>query len=266
MAKPPSIKAIGQQHKHTRIGIYGDPNSGKTTFAGSKGSRTLIIRSPIEHTDSIIGSGADEWVVSNHDDLLEVQEYARHEGYKEYDWFWLDSVSLTQDVTLQDIWQTVLADKPHRAKAWIDKNEYHINMGRLAEWFRNMIGCDLFHFGFTAHPFWQEFQDTDADQEGVTVERLMPWIQGRNMPQKVCGMMQMVGLLEVKSKKDGGEYRRIRFRGNEYFYGKDAFNCFKDGIFLNPTLPKLEEAVAAARAKKKATRSPKRTVKIRSKS
>src|SRR5215831_14327058 len=253
MAKPPQIRPISES-KHTFFCVYGDPGCGKTTLAGSAGKGTLIVRPPIDHTDAIVGSGADEWVVHSWDDMLEVQEFARHEGGSEYDWIWLDSVSLWQDVGMDDIWQGVIAQKPHRLAAFYDRGEYRINMGRISEWVRYMIGNDTFNFGMTAHPFWATFRENEGEGDDVT--KLMPWIQGKSMPQKLCGMMNLVAYMTVHKRKEGGQlYRKLSFHGTENFYAKDGLGAFPKGYVVNPNLPAIAAASDAARKAKQPVRS-----------
>src|SRR5436190_18375877 len=96
--------------------IHGHPGSGKTTLIGSGGKeyKTLIIRPPVDHTDSILGSGCKEWVVTSRSEMDEsVTDYLNHEGSK-WDWVWLDSLSGYQDISLDDIWQEVLDRRPDR--------------------------------------------------------------------------------------------------------------------------------------------------------
>src|SRR4051812_14235093 len=95
--------------------LYGIPGAGKTRIIGT-GPKTLIVRPPTDHTESIRGGDAHEKVVRDWDDLYEVYEYLRHGGHEEWDWVWLDSISLFQDHGLDDIWEKVVDEKPHRAK------------------------------------------------------------------------------------------------------------------------------------------------------
>ena len=249
MTKPAAIRQISEA-KHTTQLVFGDPGCGKTTYAGSAGKGTLIVRPPFDHTDVLIGTGCEEWVAHRWNDMDDILEWARHEGGS-YERIWLDSISLWQDAGMDDIWQAVVALHPHRLKAYYDRGEYRINMGRLSEWVRYMIGCDLFDFGITAHPFWATFRENEGEGEEIT--KLMPWIQGKAMPQKICGMMHMVGYMTVhpSKKNKGGVYRKITWNGNENFYAKDGFGAFPKGYVMNPTLPEVMKQIEAVRAKKR---------------
>jgi hypothetical protein len=93
----PSIRPVGASAKINML-VHADIGWGKTSLIGTGGKqfKTLIMRPPIDHVDPIIGSGCDEMVVKDWEEIFEGLDYMRHEGYKKYDWFWMDSISLLQ--------------------------------------------------------------------------------------------------------------------------------------------------------------------------
>jgi hypothetical protein len=140
----------------------------------------------------------------------------------------------------------------------IDQGEYGINMTRYARWLRHMVGPDLFNFGFTAHS--EQVESPDKDAEGQAIEKLMPWIQGRQMPNRFCGYMNIVAYYH-KAKIGGKEGRRVlRTESNETYYAKDQFDAF-DGRVVDPTMPKILDLVekSPGRAAVKSGTTNKRT-------
>lgn len=244
---PNSIQEIGQS-KTLNFMLYAMWGVGKTVFVGSGGPRTLILRPPTDHTDSILtfypaGSRPKEWVIHDWDEMTEAHEYLRLHG-GEWEWVWLDSISLWQDTGLDDIWAATIAHNPARnvKHAGMDKGEYGRNMDRLSAWVRNTVGIDTFNFGITAFP------TTKFEAPGSGDYKLMPWVQGKMMSEKVCGYMNLVGYMEKKkSKSSGREYRQINFNETEDYYAKDQYNTFANGRVVDPTLPSLTEAVLTAK-------------------
>lgn len=257
MAKPDAIKPLSRTN-HTKLLVYGDPGVGKTRLAGGSPGKVLIIRPPVDHTDSIRLDGnneVEEWVVSDWNEMnLGVMEYLRHEGHG-YTWVWLDSISLWQDVGLDDIWDTVIREKPNRARYGLDQGEYGINMFRIGQWVRHIVGPDLFNFGITAHPVELPIRD---DPESP--EKLMPWIQGKNMSSKICGYMNMVGYYHLTNKG----VRTLQFDETRRYYAKDQYDAFEGGRLLDPNMVKISDAIdksRSARATKTRTRRRTRTAK-----
>ncbi len=252
------IKPVGASSKIALL-VHGDIGTGKTTLAGTGGKKTLIMHPPTDHMDAIIGSGADEALVRNWEDIFEVLDYMRHEGDK-YEWFWMDSISLLQDIGLDDVYQGVLDTKgpvgsdarAHRERFGPDRGEYRVNMWRLEQFVRHIVGAGMCNIGITAHSFW--YTDPDAE-EGAA--QLMPWIQGKAMPQKICGMMNIVGYLKIREREVRGQKRTSRVMytdKTETYYAKNQFKTrtgegvFGDGgMIINPTIPGIMTAVAKAR-------------------
>lgn len=240
------ISEIGES-KFVKQLIYSMWGGGKTIYVGSGGRKTLILRPPTDHTDSIISfykpeERPREKVIHDWAQMTDAAEYLRLHGH-EWDWVWLDSISLWQDTGLDDIWQAVIERRPDRDSLTQgkDKGEYGRNMDRLAEWVRTIVSMDTFNFGITAFP------TTRLDAPGGE-RKLMPWVQGSMMSEKVCGYMNMVGYLEVKtSPSSGRRFRQISFNESEDYYAKDQYNAFKDGRLIDPTIPKMMEAVGKAR-------------------
>lgn len=265
MPKPDIIKPVART-KNLFMCLYGDSGVGKTRFLGTNPGPVLIIRPPTEHTDSIrTPAHCEEAVVSGWNDMNDLEEYLRHDGGKEYGpekqgLVAFDSISLFQDTGLDEIWSDLIAAKPHRAQFGLDKGEYNINMTRLARWVRSIVGIDAFNFVITAHPM--EMADP------ITGEvKLMPFVQGKNMTTKIQGYMNIVAYYEKKEVKDGDgkkTVRVLRTEATETYVAKDQFDAFKDAKLVNPTMPKVLDAVAAARpAAAKPTAAKKRPVRRR---
>lgn len=234
--------------------LYGPPGNGKTRLIGSGGKGTLIVRPSTDHTDSIRTPGVEEWVVEDWAEMINVEEYMRHDGHKEYDWMWLDSISLFQDTGLDDIWAGVIAHKPHRAQYSLDKGEYGINMWRLQTWIRDMVGIKGFNLGITAHPEYMP--------NPITGEiKLQPYVQGKNMSTKIQGYCNIVAYLEVVMQ-DGKEIRVLRTRGTETYEAKDQFDAFDEGRLVSPTMPKIMDRITEARTDN-VRQIPKRSAPVR---
>jgi len=241
VAKPTTIGPLGQDEK-VRMLVYAHPGRGKTVLAATSAElgKTLLIRSPVDHIPRMaLASGAEQAVVHNWDEMYELLEFLRHEP-DAYDWVWLDSISLFQDVGLDDVFAAAIERNPARRKYGPDKGEYGVNMSRLAEWVRFVVGSNTFNFGITAHPIPM----IDPVEDGLI---LMPWVQGKQMAEKMCGYMNAVAYLEVRRNKAGKRYRVIHTQATEDYYAKDQFDAFEDGKMINPTMAKIMAAIDKTR-------------------
>lgn len=220
------------------MGLHGHSSAGKTRLITTL-PNTLVIKPPIEHTNSVKNpaSGVMEWTVRSWEEMMDdVLQYLASEG-KNHSFVWLDSVSGWQDVGLDEIWKDTIALKPERKKTQLDRLEYNKNFVRLSQWVRAVVGMDAFNFGFTAWP--EELED----EEGNT--RLMPWVQGKNMANRFVGYMNLVCYLERVKQKD--QMRRVlRIGESPKYFTKDQFGLPER--IVDPTMPKLMEAIQASRA------------------
>lgn len=246
---PPQVQPVDKgRGKHLKLMTFGLPGVGKTVLAGTSAEvgKTLILRPPTDHTDSIPrGSGVYEWVLQDWNDMTDAAEYLRHDAKAEgWQWVWLDGISNMQDYGLDHIWADTIARTPHRKAFGLDRGEYGINMFRLGQWIRHMSAMDTFNFGVTALPF--EGEDSDGNPF------ILPWVQGKGMSWKIAGYMNIVGYLRLRRNKTTGEtYRELVTaeipRGNEAtIYGKEQFGGALGGKLREPTIAKIVNAVAAA--------------------
>jgi len=246
---PAQIQPIGAR-KNIAMLVYGHPGCGKTVLAATS-PRCLIVRPPTDHTVGVpMDSKAQEWVVRDWNDITDVANYFRHdEGSDHFDWVWLDSISAFQDFGLDAIWQELIDANPHRKNTQLDRLEYWKNMSRLTEWVRGMVSLDTVNVGVTAWAF------KDEDENGRPL--WMPWVQGRAMPQKICGYMNLVGRLAVLARtKDGENYKK----GDQYrvmytdltdkYYAKDQYLGAFKGRMLAPTMPKIIKVIDQVNAER----------------
>lgn len=251
--------------KHMFLALYGEPGIGKTRLIGGSPGKVLVIRPPVDHVDSMLPEDKQrvkEWIVRDWDDMWEAQDYLRAEG-GEWDWVWLDSLSLLQDVLLDDVFAAAVERNPERKKYGVDKGEFGINMGRLGTWMRHVVGPDLFNFGWTGHT--AVLPSPDLDSDGDPVEKLMPWVQGKNMSPKMCGYMNLVCFMERAGEKSR---RVLRSQSDPRYYAKDQFDAFADGTLWDPTMKKVIKLIEESPGRvKQRTRSSssgaKRTAKPR---
>jgi len=225
--------------------IYGDPGVGKTKF-GSTAPKALLIRPPTDNVESIAGTGVQEWVVESHEDLLQVAEYVRHEGSREFDWLLWDTVTLFQELSLHSIMVDLHASKPHREIWAPDKGEFGQNMNRLSAFAREMKAAPI-NFIMFAHVM------RDFDRVGEVV--MMPAVQGKGMAEKFCGYMGLVGYMDTYEDKEEVTHRRLRTDKHEGYYAKDSYGVFK-GKVIDPTVPKMLSIVGARTPAKAATPAP----------
>lgn len=241
-SKPAGLRSAAAPSKGVTMMIYGVPGVGKTRLIGT-GAKSLILRPPTDHTDSIEDpEKVDELVMPDWTTALEAFQWLHGGGGKAYNWVWLDSISLFQDHGLDDIWADTVAKKPSRAEFGLDKGEYGVNMFRLQQWIRNMVGLaseGAFNFGLTAHPF--HWYDPIREEEV-----LAPWIQGRNMMTKITGYMNIVGYYRLV-ERDGKPDKRVLYTDQgAAWMAKDQFDALS-GRMVEPTMPKIEKAIKDAR-------------------
>lgn len=259
MSKHPAIEPVSKDD-YIRALMYGNPSAGKTSLIGSGADeyKTLIIRPPLDHIPArVLGTKAEQWIVRTWEDMDEVMQFYRHEG-DQYDWIWLDSISGWQDQGLDDIWYATVELFPHRAdktiKGGLDRGEYGRNMERIGQWVRHIVGSNMSHVGITAWPFLTDnpFSDNAAEMQ------YWPWVQGKGMPQRIAGYMNLVGYLEVREAGDGVSYRRMHTQYSARAYAKDQFDAFPKGYVDNPTLPGIVKAIEAAMAGKSVSQTSRR--------
>jgi hypothetical protein len=180
------------------------------------------------------GSSAQQWIVSTWEDMIEVFEELRHHPDM-FEWVWLDTLTLWQEYGLDDIMNDLVAKKPHR-KVWQrDQGEIGQNMTRIGIWVRDMKALP-FNFGVTCHV--DRYEDDDR-----TLYR--PQIQGRGMPERICGYMGLVGYYSAV-RKEGKVQRKLTTAKGSKFYAKDGYGAFGDYV-LDPTVPEMVEAIERSR-------------------
>lgn len=258
----PEIRPVGSSSKACCL-IHADIGTGKTSFLGTGGRdfRILIMRPPTDHADPIRGSGCHEMVVRNWEDTFEGLDYIMHNA-EDWDIFAMDSISLLQDIGLDDVYEGILdragphgsAARNNRQQFGPDRGEYRVNMWRVGQWVRHAVAAESFHLFVMAHSFWYT-------PEGADAAYLAPWIQGKAMPEKICGMMNMVGHMTVREREVRGttrESRVIQWNKSASIYAKNQFKSppdynkpiFPDGRTVNLTLPELMEAVGKGKTEK----------------
>ena len=258
MTRPKAIRPMGEEDKWHRMMVYGEPGVGTTVFAGTS-PKALILTSDASETMSAaaMGSTADVWVCPGYDQIDEAWEYLRHEGHKEYDWVWIDNLTLLQDQAMDDIMADLVKDKPHRNRWVPDQHEYLVNQNRISTLMRSFKKLPM-HVGFTAHVMKTE------DMDGKIL--YLPMLQGGQgaLSQKICGYMNIVGYMALQ-RKEGDTKRILYMEKTGKYLAKGRFPGMSPRL-EDPTVPLLEAAMAttvapAAPRRRSTTSTTRRKVK-----
>lgn len=251
MARPEAIQPVSQDQAYWNGIVYADPGVGKTVFAGTS-PKCLILADPNgSQSAALQGSKADRWIMNDWSDMDDAMDYVRHEGYRSYEWVWLDSGTLMQERGLDDIMEDVVARKSHRSEYKPDKPEYGENRNRISKWVRRMVAVPV-NFGITALVL------PDYDQEGNQV--YMPYFQGPGLPAKICAYVDVVGYYKAITK-DGKIQRTLYTQKTGLYYAKDRYAAATGGRLVNPTVPSMMAKVQGLLAKPKSSPPAKAPVK-----
>lgn len=237
--------------------LYADNGTGKTSLITTEPSTLVLQADPGGTTTAAsMGRAGRFKVIDGWQDLDDTEEYFRNgPGCKRYKWVWLDSVSLFQEIGLEQIMVDLIKSGKHHRHVWRpDKGEYGENMNRLKLFVRHMCGLPV-NFGFTAFPFRTEDEQTGEIQ-------YLPWVQGRGMPNALCGMVDVIGYMRI-IQKDGVDHQAVYFKKKDMYYAKDRFGALPPAM-LDPTIPKIESMIKArlaAQSKANGARPAKRAAK-----
>lgn len=237
MAKPDAIHSMADLKAGINILLYGDNGVGKTPLIGSSPRCLILNADPPESVLSakIAGSNADVWNFRDWSDAEEAHEYLRHEKNHGYEWVWLDSIIGMEFGGLDGIMADLVAAKPHRDRFVPDKHEYLQNFNRLTSWVRDMSSLPI-NFGMVSHPFrWQS--DPDAE------EMVWPWVQGKGMPAKICGFMNVIGYVRIGKVKGKDEPQQLLHTSKlPRYYARDRFSALPPTM-VNPTIPRIQSTI-----------------------
>lgn len=264
-ARPSSYSRPGEDDPalaSTNMLIYSHPGEGKTVFWGSGKERVLFMCSDPEGTISARARGYKFHTVqvTDYDELQECYEWLKTDRPKDFKWVVWDSLTLFQDrVLIDDLMPDAVADNPKQEEYVPSRREYLINMNRISQYVRLFVDLP-YNFGISCHVM----TTTESGGDGTL---FMPQVQGKNMPSKIAGYMNVVGYMgkrEVPDPKDPAKkvkVQTIQFQRQGRYYAKDRFGVL--GTFMDkPTLPKVDNLVDAWREsmrQQKAAPAPKPT-------
>lgn len=219
--------------------VYAHPGEGKTPFWGTGGERLLLMDSDHGYESAASsGSKASKIPVTDYDELEEVYQWLLGTNCKEFDWVVWDSLTLFQERALiDDIMVDAVAESDRQEEFVPSKREYLINMNRVGRYVRQFVDLPI-NFGISCHVLMDA-----RDPDGKPM--WLPLIQGKGMPGRISGYMNVVGFLgkaKVKKGADEVQIPRMLTMQNGRYYARDRFRALGPHVD-NPTLPKIEAAI-----------------------
>ena len=213
-------------------GVYAWPGVGKTPLIASYGKRCLILDADYTGLTSAasFGSEAEGKRIKDYDDLEGVYKYLQEGGVKEWDWVWIDSLTLFQDGTLID---DILAEAHARNPSKQDRDvpsqrEYLVSQSRIGRYVRQFMELPNIHVGFTFHVTAQE-----TPSGSILYAPLLQGGKNNEFSTKIQGYLNVLAYLYVK---DG--HQMLRFKQSEDNIAKDKFGA-QDPVVKDPDWRKL---------------------------
>lgn len=233
--------------------VYGNNGIGKTPFIATSPNVLILQADPGGVTSAKAASRPGHFVpIESWKTMEEAEDYFRNDAKaKRFKWVWLDSLSVWSSVGgLEDIMVQLIkpaseggGGRSHRKVYLPDKGEYGENMNRIKLLVKHFCQMPV-NFGFTATA--EQFEDPNTGE--ITY---MPWIQGKNMPPTICGMMDIIAYMKIVKDE-----QVAFFRTRENFYARDRTGALPP-FMKSPTIPKIEALInGASPAKRTAGRRP----------
>lgn len=225
--------------------LYSHPGEGKTVFWSSGGKDVLFINSDPEGPISGRAQGNRFHMVEAYDwdDMDQIYDWLKGDQPDDFRWIVWDSLTLFQDaVLIDDVMVDAVAKSPTQEEFVPSKREYLINMNRVGRMVRQLAHLP-YNFGVSCHVM----TTTESGGDGTL---FMPQVQGKNMPSKVSGYMNVVGYMgKQKVDVNGKEAVRqtIQFQRRGRHYAKDRWDALGQ-VLVQPTLPKVEKLIEDKRA------------------
>lgn len=244
MPRPVAIQPVSDANRFKRWLIHGDPGCGKTPMIAQL-DKCLILDG--EGGDSTVaaainGSTAHRWVMDDWTAMEEAYEFAKHDNArtKEFEWIWLDPLSLFQEVGLDHIMTDLVAAKSNRVMWGADKGEYGQNMNRISKWVRDMKGLPV-NFGIITHTFRVEDVRT-----GELV--FMPMVTGKGMSTKIAGYFGLVTYMDVIEDDEGKPVPRLRTQKSEEYFCRNRYGGLP-GLIKNPDAKAIYRKISQSNPK-----------------
>lgn len=248
--KPPQIQPLNSKLPFLRAMIAAKSGFGKTVFSGTA-SRALFLTTDPEGTVSArqFGSTAEEWMITDFNELDEAVRWVRKEGPEHFDTVIVDNLTECQLMARQASIDTAIASRGKPRNPLIPElPDYLFSQLAVTDLVKKLISVPM-HIIFTSHIKGRE--DTDGnDYYSVAVQG-----SDGEVAERVLGYMNVIGMGEVV-EKDNAEVRRLYFTHWGPFRGKDRYaklGRFQDGL----TVPKMLKIIAGETT---ATPTTRRTV------
>jgi hypothetical protein len=235
-AKIHSLNSTGGRGKN--ICIYSDPGVGKTVLAASSPKAVILNSDRADALDSArdFGYNPDELRVSGSKDLWDIYLHLKNDKHG-YEWCWLDSGTLYQELHMEQIMRILHQRAKHRDIDLPDKAEYQKEQREFMRWIRHMTMLPI-NFGVTAHIM----RIVDFDEDGEEVVHYRPAFQGKQgeLSSKLCGYMSIVGRLHVAREEVDGRKKSVRvlqMQPDRKFYAKGTKAL--GAKLIEPTIPEI---------------------------
>lgn len=243
MSRPRSMAQLNvddQQLHSINMCLYSHPGEGKTALWGSGNNSVFLMDSDPgmgSQTAKALGSKCYVMPVIDYDDLHTAYTFVKEDLRRELPevrWVVWDGITMFQDRALIDeIMPDAIAENPRQEEFVPSRREYLINMNKIGRYARLFVDMPYINFGCSAHV------EITQDSDGKTL--YMPQVQGKNMPSKIAGYMNVVGYMD-KAESEGSLVQRILWLRQGKFYAKDRFGAL--GKHMDkPTLPRIQEAI-----------------------
>lgn len=259
--RPTAITELAARKRYFNWLIFGETGVGKTALAGTA-PRNLFLTFEPEGTESVerMGLHGEELVINSRAELLDVYDYFDlGTGCDDYDWVTIDSASEMEECFWRDHLKNQVMKKPSTRslyKAALDDYPFVWNQMKAAidQW--NRLPVNVL---YTAQVMPFEWFDEDGDEQTQLLP-LVGSLKNGVLARKFCGMVSLVGHLDVKRHKVDGvteEYRRLTVSKRGDVMAKNRYGW---GPYIDhPTIPALVTAAKPSQTKTRGTTTRRRT-------